>query len=302
MSRLIETLFEWSALAAFVIFQSEILDIWILEVGLGGRYDAVNALNADVAIVTSISLDHMEWLGYTREAIAYEKAGICRINKPAICGDMDPPSTLLNEKVEKWYCQNKQFGFEDNIENWNWWSEKSRLNKLPYPSLALQNMSSVLMAIELLQIKLPVSREAIENGLTKVTLPGRIQVVPSDVTVIYDVSHNPASAQWLANYLENNPCEGKTHAVFSMLGDKDILSTLHIVKEYFDSWSIAPLSVPRAATRDFLLQCFQKTEIVNVEMHDLISEAFIYAKNNTKKNDRIVVFGSFHTVAEVINT
>lgn len=296
------TLFEWSALAAFVIFKSENLDVWILEVGLGGRYDAVNVLNADVAIVTSISLDHMEWLGNTREAIAYEKAGICRANKPAICGDMDPPSSLLNEKVEKWYCQNKQFGFENTIDGWNWWSEHIILKHLPFPSLALENMSSVLMAIELLQKKLPVSYESIVNGLKNVNLPGRIQVIPGDVTVIYDVSHNPASAQWLANYLEKNPCKGETRAVFSMLADKDIVATLHVIKNYFDSWNVAPLAVARGATNDFLMKSFHEAEIVNVKMYDAIEKAFTHVKTLSRKNDRIVVFGSFHTVAGVMNS
>jgi dihydrofolate synthase/folylpolyglutamate synthase len=295
------TPFEWTTLAAFLIFESEDLDIWILEVGLGGRYDAVNILDADVSIVTSIAMDHMAWLGYTREAIAYEKAGICRPDKPAICGDNDPPSSLLNQKVKKWYCQNKQFGFERSSSEWRWWSENGLLENLPHTSLALQNMSVVLMAVELLQNKLAVTKAAIVNGLKDVNLPGRIQVVPGDITVIYDVSHNPASAELLGEFLKNNACNGKTRAVFSMLGDKDILTTLNVIKEQFHTWDIAPLPVQRGASSDFLMKSFKEAAITNVRMHPTIERAFSAVQDVAEKGDRTVVFGSFHTVAGVMS-
>jgi dihydrofolate synthase/folylpolyglutamate synthase len=293
------TPFEWTTLAAFFIFKSSELDVWILEVGLGGRYDAVNILNADVAIIASISMDHMEWLGNTREAIAYEKAGIFRKNKPAICGDLNPPASLLNEKVEKLYSQNKDFGFENQLQCWKWWSEKKVFENLPLSSLALQNMSCVLMAVELLQKKLPVSLSAIKKGVKNVSLPGRIQIVPGEVTTIYDVSHNPASAGMLADFLRKHFCKGKTRAVFSMLKDKDILSTLNVIKDCFDSWNIAPLCVERGAEENLLMQNFHKAEINNIKMHSSIKEAFNFAKCIAEKEDRIVVFGSFHTVASV---
>jgi dihydrofolate synthase/folylpolyglutamate synthase len=296
------TSFEWGTLAAFLIFKAAKLDIWILEVGLGGRYDAVNILDPDVALITSISLDHMDWLGNTRNAIAYQKGGIFRFNKPAICGDFDPPPSLLEEKVKKLYCQNKHFGFEKTTKGWNWWSENNRLEALPMPRLALQNMSTVLMAIELLQKKCSVSRSAIDEGLKKVQLTGRIQVVPGDVTLIYDVSHNPASAQFLADFLQKNPCLGKTRAVFSMLSDKDIVSTLKVVKPVFDHWDIAPLNGPRGATSDFLMCCFKKAEILTTTLHETIEKALIAAQKDAQKGDRIVVFGSFHTVANAAMT
>jgi dihydrofolate synthase/folylpolyglutamate synthase len=295
------TPFEFTTLAALIIFKAAQLDICILEVGLGGRYDAVNILDADVALITSISLDHVDWLGDTRDAIAYQKAGIFRPNKPAICGDMDPPQSLLDEKVEKLYCQTKQFGFEETQKSWNWWSEKDRLDHLPRPALALQNMSTVLMAIELLQNKCPVSRCAIIDGLKKVRLPGRIQVIPGDVTLIFDVSHNPASAALLADYLQKNPCIGKTHAVFSMLADKDVVSTLNVIKTQFDCWEIASLPVTRGASSDFLIHCFDEAGILGMTHHKSIEKAFAKAKQAAKTGDRIVVFGSFHTVASAAN-
>jgi dihydrofolate synthase / folylpolyglutamate synthase len=296
------TPFEWTTLAAFIMFKTAKLDIWILEVGLGGRYDAVNILDADVALIASISLDHTDWLGHTREMIAYQKAGIFRANKPAVCGDIDPPQSLLDEPVEKLYCQMKQFGFECAGNGWNWWSEKDRLEQLPRPKLALQNISTVLMAIELLQKKRPVPRTAIFEGLKNVHLSGRIQVIPGDVAVIYDVSHNPASAQLLAEYLQQHPCVGQTTAVFSMLADKDVVSTLNVIKALVGSWEIAPLHVARGASGDFLMRCFFDAGIVMARLHESIEKAFAKAKQAAQKGDRIVVFGSFHTVAKAAVT
>lgn len=296
------TPFEYNALAAFLIFQEAKLDVWILEVGLGGRWDAVNVIDADLAIIASIGIDHIEWLGDTREKIAIEKAGIFRSGKPAVCGDFDPPSTLI-DYVEKnnvpLYCQNKQFGFEKDKISWNWWSENSRIDNLPMPSLALQNMSTVLMAVELLQSKLAVAKEIIADVLRKVTLTGRIQVFPGEITQIYDVSHNPASAEFLAKWLQENPISGKTRAVFSMLGDKDIVGTLEVIREYFSEWYIAELPVKRAAPMDLLAKSFEKSNIQDVNIFSNINQAHQAALSHSKVGDRIVVFGSFHTVAEI---
>lgn len=295
------TPFEFNTLAAFSIFSNTHLDIWILEVGLGGRFDAVNAINADVAIVSSISLDHTDWLGETREKIAYEKAGIFRNNKPAVCGDFDPPQTLIDyahEMGAPLYCQSREFGFEKKGSGWTWWSLKNRFENLPIPTLALQNMATVLMAVELLQDKLPVTLEVIQQALTKVTLPGRIQIFPGSITHIFDVSHNPAAAAFLAVWLRENICEGKTHAVFSMLADKDIVSTLEVIKNVIDEWHIASLPIKRGASLEKLLACFEQSGIASVNSYPAISQAYQSAIHQAHKGDRIVVFGSFHTVAE----
>src|SRR3990167_8025056 len=207
------TPFEFYTLAALLLFQQESLDLLILEVGLGGRLDAVNILDASLAIVTSIDLDHTHYLGTTREAIAFEKAGIFRQDKPAIYGDLFPPTTLLN------YA------------------------KLPLPSLALQNMSLVLMAVKLLQSSLPVNRQAIDKGLLQAKLPGRIQILPGEITKIFDVSHNPAAISFLSKQLKGMSCLGNTYAVFSMLLDKDIVESIKSICSCIDHWFFAPLAV-----------------------------------------------------------
>lgn len=297
------TPFEFNTLAALEVFQNANLDVVILEVGLGGRLDAVNVVDADVAIVTSIGIDHADYLGDTREKIAKEKAGIFRKNKPAICGDYHPPQSLVDYAKEinaKLYCQNQDFGFDIDGFHWNWWSENTRYENLTHPKLALQNMSTALMAVELLQNKLPVKQDAIEKALKTVSLTGRIQIFTGDVLKIFDVSHNPTAVLFLANYLKNHPVNGKTRAVFSMLADKDIVGTLWVIKNAIDEWYTAPLGGDRAASKQVLEYCFRKVNFANVNFYDSLEEAYKEAEKNSQKGDRIVVFGSFHTVAEIL--
>ncbi len=294
------TQFEFNTLAALAIFQKRNVDVIILEVGLGGRLDAVNIMDADVAVVTSIAIDHADLLGDTREKIAIEKAGIFRSGKSAVCGDFEPPITLSNYAMEHavpLFCQNQQFGFEEKSNTWTWWSQQSRLENLPIPRLLLQNMSTVLMTIELMQSRLPVTRAAIDKGLTEVTLPGRIQVIPGAVPEILDVSHNPHAAELLANYLREHKPKGKTRAVFSMLADKDIISTLYIMRDCIDEWYIAPLQSERAASLAVLEYCFRTINIKNVTSHHTIRAALEAARSNSEATDCIVIFGSFYTVA-----
>lgn len=296
------TAFEFCTLAALLIFKNQALDVLILEVGLGGRLDAVNIIDADVSIVTSIGIDHTQWLGSTRNQIAREKAGIFRLNRPAICGDPNPPSALIESAKKvgaKWYCQGHDFHYQSTPTSWSWSHSDTHYHQLPLNSLAMQNMSTVLMAVSLLQSHLPVTRKAINDGLEQATLPGRIQVVEGSVTEIFDVSHNPAAVIYLANRLSTMTCLGKTYAVFSMLADKDIVESLLSIRDDVDQWYVAPLSVKRAASIDNLGAAFQKTDIKNVNFFSSIQEAYDTAKQNAQKNDRIVVFGSFHTVADV---
>lgn len=295
------TQFEFNTLAALDIFQRKSLDVIILEVGLGGRLDAVNIIDADVAVVTSIAIDHADRLGDTRELIGREKAGIFKTGKPAVCGDFNPPATLIDyaHKINTpLFCPNKDFGFErQGDQSWSWWNKAQQLEHLPISQLALQNMSTVLQVIDLLQSKLPVSRTAIDQALKTVTLPGRLQVIPGEVTKILDVSHNPAAAEWLANFLSDHPITGKTRAVFSMLADKDISSTISIMKPYIDEWFVAPLTADRAASIQQLQQAFQTASIQTVNFHSSIPTAFLCAEENSISGDRIVIFGSFYTVA-----
>ena len=297
------TVFECATLAALIIFKKSELEVCILEVGLGGRLDAVNMIDAAVSVITSIGIDHVDWLGDTREKIAFEKAGIFRPKRPAVCGDSKPPITLLDHAGQVGallYCQDRDFYFEKRGSNWNWSSGTTHLNDLPLPTLALQNMSTVLMVIELLQTRLSVSSELIKAGLKKVSLPGRLQVVQGRVTHILDVSHNPDSAAMLAQFLQQNVIAGKTRAVFSMLGDKDILSTLHIMKKCIDEWFIGPLEDARAASIEKLVGAFEQAEITAVQVCPSIQEAHQAAERaSTQFVDRIVVFGSFHTVGAI---
>lgn len=290
------TPFEYHTLAALIIFAEAKLDVMILEVGLGGRLDAVNVMNADASIVTSIGIDHVDWLGDTREKIAVEKAGIFRKGKPAICGDDLPPATLIESARAigaNFYQQGKDFQFEEFPDHWSW----QQLKNLPRNHLLTQNMSTVLMAVTLLQPLLPVSEDAIRQGLKNATLPGRIQIVTGPVTEIYDVSHNPHAAAVLAKRLHTMPCAGKTFAVFSMLNDKDIAGTIAAMRNVMDEWFIAPLTGKRAATLEKLQASFTD-ETVNCA--DTIKDAYQAACQRARPGDRIIIFGSFYTVAAVM--
>lgn len=296
------TSFEFCTLAALLIFKRYSLDVMILEVGLGGRLDAVNIIDANVSVVTSISIDHTDWLGDTREKIAREKAGIFRQARPAVCGDTNPPAALLKfaAAIEaKWYCQGSDFRYVVTTKDWSWSSLTSRYDHLPLTHLALQNMSTVLMVITLLQSHLPISRTAIDEGLKQVTLPGRVQIIPGPVTEIYDVSHNPASVAYLAESLRTMTCQGKTYAVFAMLADKNIVESIQTIRDVIDVWHAAPLTVKRAASKERLAEAFQHASVDHVVFFSSIQDAYEAVKLNAHEGDRVVVFGSFHTVADV---
>lgn len=294
------TPFEFTALAALLIFQQANLEIGILEVGLGGRWDAVNVMDAAIAVVASIDIDHAAVLGDTREKIGREKAGIFRADRPVVCGDIDPPLSLVNYANElhaPLFCQGKQFTFQEEQAGWCWQSEKNKLEHLPLPVLALQNMATVLMVIELLAIQHPVERSAIDQALVNIKLPGRIQIIPGEVTQIFDVSHNPAAAKLLITKLRQQSYKGKHRAVFSMLADKDIVTTIQVMTSFIDEWFIAPLPVPRGASQEVLIKSFQKAGVKAFEWHSSIANAFKAAKGQSKAGDCIVIFGSFHTVS-----
>lgn len=298
------TPFEFCTLAALFIFQQYKLDVLILEVGLGGRLDAVNIIDADVAIVTSIAIDHTEWLGSTREEIAREKAGIFRKDKPAVCGDFDLPNSLIEYATfldVPLFYHGRDFYYDEDDKSWHWASyQNTKYENLPLSALATQNMSTVLMAVTLLQNRLPVTREAIDQGLSNVKLPGRIQVISGPVMEIYDVSHNAESVAFLAKRIRGLSCPGKTYAVFSMLADKDIAESITTIRDVIDVWHIAPLSVKRAASADTLIRVFHDAEINEVTPFSSIEEAYDAAKHKAQPGDRIVVFGSFHTVSGVM--
>lgn len=299
------TPFEFHALAALLIFKSYPLQVLLLEVGLGGRLDAVNMFEPDLSIVTSIGIDHVDLLGPTRESIGREKAGIFRAGKPAVCGDLDPPSTLLevaNNLGTQLYKQGKDFSYQDQDQDWSWSYQNGQYQHLPKNSLALQNMANVLMGVTLLQKKLPVTEEAIINGLTDLSLPGRIQILPGPVTKIFDVSHNSHAIGFLTQHLHSMEHTGKTFAVFSMLGDKDILESLKLMRGEINYWYTATLEVPRAASLEKLKIAFDEAGIIERDYFDSIQEAYAAALVAAQPGDRIIIFGSFHTVAALMKT
>jgi len=296
------TYFEWSCLASFLIFQQAQRDVWILEVGLGGRLDAVNCMDADIAIVTTVALDHMDRLGHTREEIGWEKAGIFRAGKVAICGDFSPPLSLIHHAKTiqaKLYCQGKDFHYKEENTDWHWSSQTKKITHLPFNSLALQNLSTALMAVELLQDKLPIENNKIKQGLKKINLIGRIQVIHQDqITHVFDVSHNPAAVKRLAEWLTKHfPPTIKIKAVFSMLKDKDILSTISVIKNQIHHWYVAPLTNERAASLEQLNNEFVKANINALSCYASIEAAYQYALQEAQPHEAVVVFGSFYTVA-----
>ncbi len=308
------TYFEFATLAALLLFKQVPLDVIILEVGLGGRLDAVNCVDADIAVISMIDLDHMEWLGYTREQIAKEKAGIMRPNKPCVFGDfIDSASVakqaaLLNTTL---YRQGQQFDYKKQLSTWTWQSQQQTLMNLPLPGIDLQNAATVLQVIELLANKFFITRSAIEKGLKSVFLRGRFQKIETaenltakSIQLILDVAHNPAGGRCLAKRLAKEPCNGKTYAVVGMLADKDITQTLAPLVDLIDKWYLADLAASRGAMAIQLHSCLLNLNQHASSIYSLSSPVLAVQKayQAAQKGDRILIFGSFHTVGLVLET
>jgi dihydrofolate synthase/folylpolyglutamate synthase len=292
------TYFEFTTLAALVIFREAALDIVILEVGLGGRLDAVNLVGADVAVVTSIGIDHVEYLGDTREKIAIEKAGIFRAGKPAICGDINPPTSLREsaQYIGAVFIQkHRDFDFSDEGECWRWQDAQQTLSGLPKPALALDNAATALAAVFAAPLTIPET--ALREGLRQAALPGRLQTVAQAPLVLLDVAHNPHGAEFLMRQLAPAAKGQRSFAVFAMLADKDIAGVIDACLGHIDSWFVADLDVPRGAKaaqiKPLLLQ---RGGHIGGSYHQVVS-ALQAAREQAKASDRILVFGSFYTVA-----
>ena len=298
--------FEFGTLAALTVFNDFSLDIVFLEVGLGGRLDAVNIIDSDVALVTSIALDHTEWLGDNLESIGREKAGIFRPGRPAICADADPPGaleTVARTVKAHWLSLNKHFFIESGSDGWSWIGPNNQHSNLPMPALAgshqLQNAAGVLMALTCLPGDMEISRQAIEDGLREVSLVARVQYLPGRVDILLDVSHNVQSAQALAAYLETRPARGKTRAVIGMLADKDSQGFAAALKAQIDCWYSVGLSCERAKPVAELYQDIQQvTEGTPCVSCDTMAAACDRLQKDAVEGDRLVVCGSFHTVSE----
>jgi dihydrofolate synthase/folylpolyglutamate synthase len=308
------TYFEFTTLAIMHLFTQAHLDAVVLEVGMGGRLDAVNIVDADCAIVTSIDIDHAGFLGATREAIALEKAGIFRTGQIAICGDPMPPQTLI-DYAEKLGCdlwlQGRDYNFQGDKQQWGWAGRKKRFSGLGYPALRganqILNASAVIAALMALHQRLPVSAQDIRNGFAMVELPGRFQVLPGQPTVVLDVAHNPHAASTLAQSLERMAYHPYTYAIFGAMADKDIEGVIKPLLNIVDFWFCTDLPTPRAASAQDLIQKLQNLGVAVKNGSDGGIEAFpdpatAYQKALSKagEGDRIVTFGSFYTVAGVM--
>ncbi len=301
------TYFEFGTLAAMDLFLRSNVDVLVLEVGMGGRLDAVNAFDADCAVVTSVGLDHMDYLGATREAIGREKAGIFRAGKAAVVADpVAPASVLAHARAigARLLRVGQEFGCERERGEWTFWGPAGRKPGLPYPALRgeiqLQNASAALAALDTLCAGLPVSMRDLRQGLAEAELPGRFQVLPEHPALVLDVGHNPeAAAVLVQNLADLGPCSG-TLAVFGMLRDKDIPGVVGLLAKRIDRWYVCTLPPPRGAQAAALAQVLRQAGVVAVREFNNPAQAYAAARSEAAEDDRIIVFGSFHTVADVI--
>jgi dihydrofolate synthase/folylpolyglutamate synthase len=294
------TYFEFTTLAAFILFKQADLDVLILEVGLGGRLDAVNIIDADIAVITAIGIDHVEWLGADRESIGYEKAGIFRANKFVVCGDVNPPQSVLEQAEKlcaKLFCKGRDFFYHKNKSDWDWQGSQTKLSHLPVPILDIENAATALMVLQLLQPGLPADFIATKTGIQNAFLPARFQQLDN---CIFDVAHNPQAAEWLANKLAQNPISGRTFAVVGMLADKDIPGTLRAMLPAIEEWHVADLIGPRAAKGELLAKALEQIGVMRYYNHPSIVQAYKTVQRLAGKQDRVVIFGSFYTIVEIL--
>jgi dihydrofolate synthase/folylpolyglutamate synthase len=305
-SNVVLTYFEMGTLAALWHFSKENLDVILLEVGMGGRLDAVNAFEPSCSIVTSIDLDHTDYLGDTREKIGVEKAGIYRNSKPAICGDDDPPKSLVRHADEigaNLLLIHRDF---EVIKTDDGWIYQTGQHQLSLPALALQgdfqlnNAACAICAVQSLASELPVTFDAIKNALANVTLLGRFYTISKNPEVILDVAHNPQAAKSLAQNLIKHPANGHTLGVFAMLADKDIEQVTQELLPYISAWYLADTQNPRGAKAIELESYLLPQAEGRTKCFDTVTKALQCACIDMGKNDRIIVFGSFYTVADAI--
>lgn len=304
------TYFEFGTLAALLIISQQAPDLGLLETGLGGRLDAVNIIDADVAVITSVAIDHTEWLGDTREQIGREKAGIFREGRPAVCADPVPPDSVVATAAgiaAPFYCLGRDFTYAVHAGEWQWqWAARSRnLGHLPMPGLPgehqLANASAALAVVELLHPVLPVDESAMASGLRAPKMHGRLEVIDSGPQVLLDVSHNPESVAAMGRYLAAQPCAGKTWAILGMLRDKDIQQSLRSVLRLIDHWYLVDLPGPRGTSATDLAEQLASLKVqAPVECHADASTALQIARQQASIEDRIVVFGSFLTVGAIM--
>jgi len=300
------TYFEFGTLAALDIMSRATLDVALLEVGLGGRLDAVNIVDADAALITSIAIDHTEWLGADRESIAREKAGIMRAECPVVCGDSDPPYSLRAEADRVGAIMRvlgQDFSIGETAGGWHWQGGHTRYHDLPRPALPgahqLANAGAVLMLLEMLEERLPVTEKSVRAGLKWVQLAGRVQRLTGRVEQVLDVSHNAQAALALMDALRNLPLAGNTYAVLGMMRDKDIESFVRVLDPQVSCWYPVGLAVERASPVERLAaKVVSIAGEARVSACKTIGGAVELLKDRAEPGDRVLVCGSFYTVAE----
>jgi len=300
------TYFEFGTLAALDIFKRHQLDVVILEVGLGGRLDAVNIIDADVAVISSIDLDHVQWLGPDRESIGREKAGILRSENIGVLIDPAPPESVkayARSLGNRLLCLGEDFRYTQAQGSWSWSSNTIQRVGLPVPALAgehqLRNAAGVIMVVESLQSRLHVTQTQLRQGLLSVRLPGRFHLVPGEVNHIYDVAHNPAAAQELARTLNQAGLGGSVYAVFSALTDKDLAGIVAPLCALVTHWHIADLACERSASIAQLHDAMTSVcPDAQITPHHNLGEAVAAADQQASIGDVVLIYGSFYAVAQ----
>lgn len=302
------TYFETGTLAAFWIFERQALDVAILEVGLGGRLDAVNIIDPDLAAVTTLDLDHADWLGNSREQVAHEKAGIFRVGVPALCGDLNPPATLLEQArglPAPLFLRGRDFDLAVNEAQkcWHWrgldvQGQEQVLTDLPMPALPVENAALALQLYTLLELPLVV--EVVGQALANARLAGRMQRVEhQERTLILDVAHNPQAARYVRQWLQQYEPQTRRHAVFGALSDKDVKGVIAAMQGFLSSWAVTSLPSPRSLPVVELQQQLQHAG-EQVSSHASVAEALQHQLQQSAEGDEILVFGSFFTVAQAL--
>lgn len=298
------TYFEFTTLVALDFFKKQKLDYLVLEIGLGGRLDAVNVVNADLSIITSIDYDHMEYLGPTLQDIAREKSGIFKFGKKAICAMSQPPSVVFEQAFIK-HCQlyvlNEHYKYVERDDSWNWYSRTNQWKYLKKPRLHLNAAAAFLMALEVLALDKKILARDISEWFLRAKLFGRFTYLNKPFPTILDVAHNPQAAKWLATQISSI---APVSVVFSALSDKNIDEMISIVNPYVHEWYCAPIVHPRGITLDSLKHYFQNANIQNVKFYSNLNDAYnhaVFEASQYTKSKFILAFGSFHVVSSIAN-
>ncbi|MRI35007.1 bifunctional tetrahydrofolate synthase/dihydrofolate synthase [Endozoicomonas sp. OPT23] len=304
------TYFEFAVLVAVDCFQKAKVDIAIMEVGLGGRLDGTNAIDPDVSVITTIGLDHQEWLGFSIEAIAREKAGIMRAGKPAVFGDAEVPNNIVREAVRQeaiLHRRGQEFNLNTDATFWNWQGvsktgEQFEMSDLPLPELLIDNAATAIQAVQFMPE--PPAFDAIAKAVAETRLSGRCEIRQvtnskgEEIELVLDVAHNPQAAGKLIEKLAQNPVSGKTRAVIAMYKDKDSSAVIDQLEDLVSEWLVSDFESPRALAKEELLAQLERREL-SAQSAETVEQAYKAAVEASSAGDRVLVTGSFLTVAAV---